>query len=281
MGDDKNKNMMLLLYMIIINFCILIIVASCTFNTFKNGKYIEWIVMIVTLLGAVLSGILTMASVILTLNRTIETENRQIKKRKEENKERLKKIAYYLYMETHKYIFSVSSYLETCINMKLYKGDECINLKFYKEYFNNIYLVSDKFIEYTGELAEKNLNELGIEDNKFCKLVINTLLDIAQIKTKMYHINKNDLAECEMLFEEITLNCLSEELNKYKNYILVLDEFVESKDEDRLKIKEISNRSLYDIINCAPEYEKTLYYLKLLYRGEFDTIKDDIAHEEV
>lgn len=55
--------------------CVIGIGGVITFNVFEDGYYREWIMMMMTVIGAFGGGTITLMGVILTLNRDVEKEN--------------------------------------------------------------------------------------------------------------------------------------------------------------------------------------------------------------
>lgn len=253
MNDSKIKNMYLLGYMILICVCIIVIIGAFTFLNFSHGYYRDWLVMIITLIGSMSGGILTMVGVILTLNRNeddkLELDKRQIRKLSiiinNEFKEYIKVStscfnnhiknllleykygeSLYKYDELQDEIMSIDKPHEMIPNIKelIYElmllsnnTDECKNvLEFYKLYL--------KHIEAFDKNSEENKRVLSeIYDKKY--------IDICNIGNNLI-----------MSYTEITGD--------------KVEEYIGINDKDGKKLKNILNKDLKlcDSASCAMKF---------------------------
>lgn len=260
MDESVKKNMQLLLELMIICLCISLIIGGITYIFFKDGYFIEWLTLIVSLIGVLISGILTMCGVILTINRAISNE-----KKKEERI--IRNSALIVHSEIKEFLNSVKDFNLNMIEVKFFM--ECLGEDNFEEtakknvWINDIYFMSSNIKELFYNILSKNYNSDVMYyfrrvygNHERLRKFYDTINDINSIRSTN-------------VLDNITSNCLDKEFITFRIEVLSYvgeefwmknDRYHETVEEYKKRLIDYKEKNVFcDDANRLLEYLESVY----------------------
>lgn len=215
--DNKTKNMKLMKYLNIFCISLAIVIGISTFYKFSEGYFREWIMMMVSLIGTLLAGILTMAGVILTLNRAIDDNHAVNLKDKESKKESIKRKARVLYFDLAQYGESIAKLHKGCIQIRAAQIEKCDND--YQEEINKA--VRLRNIIFLSNNSKEIFYDIVVE-KKFDDKMIECFCNVYNSQKFLQSIYKDNIYSNISLILQESSNIISGEINECRDEIFIL-----------------------------------------------------------
>lgn len=277
--DYKKENLKLLINLILLIVSILIFIGFLAWNHFSNGYFRDWIGLMCSLAGSLISAFIAMSGIILTLNRNISDKEK-------EEKEMLRTHAFILKSEIEAYTESIKKCIKNSFRFKVYElnvdgADEHIDfselgfedeeLMFKNTSFENWVNVSMMFedIYFLEEsLKEKFYNLISKIERTDKEEIIKKFVELYVNNDKLKKICSSKKDKPNDILEQLILSNSTAKVNGIKYNVFYMVDFC----KDELKEKSINNEKLkYAIANIRDSLEE-LYEENLLIQDYYDLI---------
>lgn len=248
MRNNKEKNKKILLDLLGVCGLIIFVVATSTFNVFRYGYFIEWIIMMVALIGTISGGYLTFCGVIYTINSTIEI-NEKSEKDKLQKEMKNKIIVFSQEMKAYEnYIVNINKVimewtLSNYEDFRIWEQIDLIldNIKMYELIPNIKEIFYEIMTIYTNSMDEKDYEVFikfymdyqqtkflidNKKDNKSKTIINNLGVDIFEekfldIRQKIYNIIDSKLSEEN---KDIVLEKIRDKYDETIHYPIINEE---------------------------------------------------------